>query len=385
MLNPNFIERSITRRRLLQRGTIGVCGLAGGAFSGKLVCADEKPEVDFSILSSARWKEIEETVDRGLEWMAGQQKPTGGYSYSDLGEPGISGLCLLAYLSRGHLPGEGKYRSVLSKCLEYILGCQSRNGMLSKGMNSQAANYNHGIGSLALSETYSLVNPSDSERLKKTIERCVEFAAQRLSVPKNHRDDEGGWRYLRRHAESDSDLSITSWHLMFLRSARNAGFEIDGKLIEEGLEYVKRVFDERRGTFRYEIHTDDPGYNHTRAMAGAGILSLAMTGEHHSKLARIAADNLLKTPFMQYDHPVSGEKHQCYSAFYCSQAMFHMGGDYWKKFYPQLSSTLIKSQKSDGSWRPVSGDDARYGLPYIAALTILALTAPFQLLPIFQR
>lgn len=362
--------------------------LAGSTLRPSISQADdpaEKSDIDFSILTETQWRAIEESIDRAILWLARQQKPTGGFADSGAWEPGVTGLCLLALLSRGHLPGEGPHGDSLLKGVEYVIKSQSPNGLLSRIRSKQAANYNHGIGSLLLSEVYGLTQPTNDLKIKNTIAHCIDYAALRLSSPKAHREDEGGWRYLTRHAVSDSDLSLTSWHLMFLRSARNAGFEIDPRLINDGLEYVKRVFDEGRGTFRYEIYTDDPGYNHTRAMAGAGILSLAMTGEHHSRLARIAADNLLKKPFNQYDHPIPGEKHQCYSAFYCSQAMFHMGGNYWKQFYPQLSATLLKAQMEEGYWRPLSGDDGSFGHPYVTALTILALTAPFQLLPIFQR
>ena len=44
--------------------------------------------------------------------------------------------------------------------------------------------------------------------------------------PKLHAVDKGGWRYLRLRGieHPDSDLSITAWQLMFLRSARNASY-----------------------------------------------------------------------------------------------------------------------------------------------------------------
>lgn len=342
----------------------------------------KKDEIDFTILPQARWKEIEHAVDRALKWIASQQQANGGFGAPDSSEPGITGLCLLAFLSRGHLPGIGPYGTNLERGLRFIIESQQPDGLLARRRSRVAGNYNHGIGSLALAELYGL---AQGDPVRLAIENSIRFASQRLSQPKAHVEDEGGWRYLTRHAQSDSDLSITSWHLMFLRSARNSGFEIDFRLVDEALAYIHRVFDDDVGTFRYEIYTDDPGYNHTRAMAAAGILSLAMAGDHQSPLARRAAEYLLQRPFTQYERPIPGEQYHCYSAFYCSQAMFQLGGKYWREFYPQFSSVLLESQAQNGSWRPEIGGDLQYGLPYVTALTALALAAPFQVLPIFQR
>lgn len=344
-----------------------------------------KAEVDYTILSQARWKEIEHAVDRAIKWMVTQQQPSGGFGAGNSSEPGITGLCVLALLARGHLPGIGPYGTNLERGLRFIVESQQPDGLLARSRSRLAGNYNHGIGGLALAELYGLTRTNEEDPVRHTIERAIRFASKRLSQPKAHAEDEGGWRYLTRHAESDSDLSITSWHLMFLRSARNSGFEIDVRLVDDALAYIRRVFDNDIGTFRYEIYTDDPGYNHTRAMAAAGILSLAMAGDHESPLARRAAEYLLRHPFTQYARPISGEQYQCYSAFYCSQAMFQLGGKYWREFYPQFSSVLLEAQTHNGSWRPESGGDLEYGLPYITALTALALSAPFQVLPIFQR
>jgi len=47
----------------------------------------------------------------------------------------------------------------------------------------------------------------------------------------------GGWRYLNKRYPhlNDSDLSVTGWQLMFLRSAKNAGFDVPEKNINDGV------------------------------------------------------------------------------------------------------------------------------------------------------
>ena len=172
---------------------------------------------------------------------------------------------------------------------------------------------------------------------------------------------------------------------MFLRSARNAGFDVDVKMIDEALAYMKQLYDPGKA-FRYAFYSEAPsGVEYHRAMAGAAVLSLALAGEHHSTMAEGAAEFLLKQPFVHYERPDDPKEFVCYAAFYCSQGMFQMGGIYWSKFYPQLVRTLLASQRENGSWSSTQSRESPFGAAYMTALSVLALTPPYQMLPIFQR
>jgi hypothetical protein len=66
--------------------------------------------------------------------------------------------------------------------------------------------------------------------------------------------------------------------------------------------------------------------------------------------------------------------------------MYQMGGRYWEEFFPRTARTLLANQNRDGSWDPDSQKDDRvFGGTYTTSLVVLALGAPNQLLPIFQR
>ena len=67
--------------------------------------------------------------------------------------------------------------------------------------------------------------------------------------PKDQAEDRGGWRYIDDDGTCDSDLSITGWELMFLRSARNAGFDVPKQPIDDAVAYVRRCFAAEHGTF----------------------------------------------------------------------------------------------------------------------------------------
>jgi hypothetical protein len=75
-----------------------------------------------------------------------------------------------------------------------------------------------------------------------------------------------------------------------------------------------------------------------------------------------------------------------YSAYYCSQAAMQLGGRYWEGIFPPLMKSLLNAQSPDGSW-PVElkSGDAIFSNVYTTSLAVLALTPPYQLLPVYQK
>ena len=198
--------------------------------------------------------------------------------------------------------------------------------------------------------------------------------------------DHGGWRYLHRTQDFDSDLSVTSSQLMFLRSAKGAGFKVPAEWIDEALDFVKRCFEEQEGRFRYESHGSHRSRQSSRGMVGAGILSLSLAGMHDTPMVRRAGNWLLRHPFDTYGKTIGDIDRFHYGAFYCSQGMFQLGKPYWQDFYSRLARTLLENQLEEGQWPPESSHrDIMYGSTYSTALAVLALSPQYQVLPIFQR
>lgn len=291
----------------------------------------------------------------------------------------------MAFLSRGHVPGQGPHGDQLEKTVRFILSCQQPDGMVSLERHPSYSVYNHGISSLVLSELYGMLPPDEQDRMRLVIESAIKFTSRRYPRPKRKAHDEGSWRYLDIERLNDGDLSITSWNVMFLRSAKNAGFDIDIKLVDEALKYMKQLYDPGKA-FRYAFYSEAPnGVEYHRAMAGAAIFSLSLAGEHHSEMAEGTAGYLLKHPFNQYERPEGRGEFICYAAFYTSHGMFQMGGEYWREFYPRLVKSLLEAQRADGSWLLQKSREMEFGASYMTALSILALTPPYQMLPILQR
>lgn len=356
-----------------------------------------------NVLTDRQWRQVDTGIDRGLAWLATQQASNGAFRSREVGQPGVTSLCVMAFLSRGHLPGEGPYGQSLERAIRYVVKSQRKNGLLARvGPDGPivrqssiqhevgvATSYNHAIAGLMLSEVYAMTgDDTDEANLRQAIERAVETTLTHQRWPKPRSVDNGGWRYQHAFRGVEADLSIAGWNLKFLRSAKNAGFDVPDQAIEAAVGYVLRCFNKQYGTFEYEVSSDD---RRTRAMAGVGILALAHSSKHNRPEAVAAADFVLQNGFERYNdiarftyhHHYSDRYH--YGVFYCSQAMYQMGGRHWEKFYPRTAGTLLANQQRDGSWPAESNHDAGFGRTYTTALVVLALGAPNQLLPIYQR
>jgi hypothetical protein len=351
-----------------------------------------------SAVSPEKWQRVEKAVDRALSWIASREASDGTFPTYPSGQPSVTSLCTMAFLSRGHQPGAGTYGQGINKAIDFVLSCQRSDGLFSyqepSPMHedkeaSHTAVYNHAISGLMLGEVYGQVSGERAKNVKTAIERALKFSLELQLRPKMQRDT-GGWRYLRvLPYPVDSDLSITGWQLMFLRSAKNAEFNVPEKAITAAIEYVRKLWDPNGGAFNYVLHNDPRmDYRVTRGMTGAGILCLSMAGQHETIMARSAGTWLLEHPFKTFNDPVPNRRNDrvFYSAYYCSQAMAQLGGRYWEEFFPKLVDFLLESQASNGSWpEEPHGGDGIFGNVYTTALAVLSLTPPYQLLPVYQR
>ena len=219
----------------------------------------------------------------------------------------------------------------------------------------------------------------------KVIEKAVAATLETQNW-RRRPSDKGGWRYLGKPYNEDSDLSVTGWQLMFLRSAKNAGFDVPETNIDQAVTYIEKCFQKQSGTFSY---VSNMSRTVSRAMAGAGVLAMAHAGKHESKMATQASDWILSRDFTRFNrepscyYPWQDDRYN-YGVFLCTQAMYQQGGKYWKRFYPPVVDSIVGAQKLDGSWPPEPADE-KFGKCYTTALCILSLSVSDQLLPIFQR
>ncbi len=255
------------------------------------------------VLPPEEWKRVDAGAARAIKWLATQQEADGSFPTMEMGEPGVTSLCVLAFMAHGHHPGEGEHGQRLERAIEFILSCQKENGLVCvlgpdgptirrnvQHEIGQTAAYNHAIASLTLAEIYGMGHSRQAEQIQKVIDKSLAATLQMQRWPKDRGAiDEGGWRYINPFDADDSDLSITGWSLMFLRSVRNAGFEVPDKSIDDAVEYVQHCFSDEYGCARLCGRAGRPsqprhGWGwHSRV--GARWLSRLRASEAHGPMA----------------------------------------------------------------------------------------------------
>ncbi|MEM8944661.1 MAG: prenyltransferase/squalene oxidase repeat-containing protein [Planctomycetota bacterium] len=380
-----------------------ICTLANACVAG---AQEESSDADTDVLTSQQWERLDESVERSLQWLARQQQRDGSFPTLVQGQPGVTGIVVMAFAAHGHTPGQGPYGEVLNRAINYIVRCQQANGLvaviaprgtkISRNVSrdvGETATYNHGISSLALSEVYACSHDASELEIRETIENSIKASLEMQRWPKVRKVDQGGWRYLdllpRDGEPVDSNLSNTVWQMLFLRSAKNAGFDVPQESVDGAVRFIRNCFNPKYNTFVLMPSYQD---HRTRGMSGAGVIALALAGLHDTEEARTAGDWILKNTFLEYNkvEPFGQrgflDDRYHHGVFFCTQATFQLGGRYWREFFPPMVEVLLENQRSDGSWEPESHtSDRKFGNAYTTALMALSLGAPNQLLPVLQR
>jgi prenyltransferase beta subunit len=318
----------------------------------------------------ARDTPADRAIDRALNYLATSQDRSAGHWRAGRTENlAITSLAVMAFLSAGHVPGEGKYGDVIERGVRWVLKMQQSNGLFASEGGHEM--YHHGIATLMLAEVAGMTDGKLAREVREKLEKAVALIlkAQRLRGT-----EAGGWRYSVQHV-GGSDISVTGWQIMALRAAKNLGCDVPAENIDRAVEYIKRCQDPSTGGFRYMPHAQL-----TVPCTGTSILALELCGKnlHRSPEVLKAGAFLLKNP------PRWNSAHFFYSIYYCSQATFQLGDNYWDFYRPLLHEVLLRNQSPNGSWYG-GGYDAAFGPNYCTAMSVLALTVEYRFLPIYQR
>jgi hypothetical protein len=339
---------------------------------------------------------FEIAIDNALDYLARSQNSDGSWNAQAIGrggfgsgngrDPAVSALCVMAFLSAGHVPGEGKYGGNIERGVRFVTGQQQSNGLFGSQGNGMFVMYTHGICTLMTAEVVGLMpDRSEAAKLRKQLEQAIKLIKYAQA---NHGQNDGGWRY--QPQPGDADMSVTAWQVMALRAAKNVGCDVPVSIVDRAVEYVKRSQDGNTWGFRYT-----PYGQVTLACTGAGILSLELChrefhgSEESTNAARFLKNRIVFEANQGGDNHYRRQQHFFYGVYYMSQAMFQVGGDYWKWYREYLHWVLLhpnaNRQAPGGFWNGVTGDDQMAGVNYCTAMAVLALTVEYRFLPIYQR
>jgi hypothetical protein len=315
---------------------------------------------------------VDDAVNRALAYLRRNQTRDGCWKALNFGSEksaGITGLCVMAFLSAGQTPTEGRHARAVADGVRWVLEQQRPNGLISTDRDFEM--YHHGICTLMLAEVVGMCPPDLAADVRRALGKAVDVI---LKAQRRDGTAAGGWRYTT--YGGDADLSVTGWQLLALRAAKNVGCDVPAGSIDRAVGYVRRCYDPYRGTFAYTVRG-----SLTVPCAGTGILGLELCGRdlHRSPESLRAGAYILRTP-PSFDQP-----HCFYGLYYCSQATFQLGDPYWKAYRGRLHELLLRNQQDDGAWNGNDGEARRVGPNYTTAMAVLALTVEYRLLPIYQR
>ena len=217
---------------------------------------------------------------------ATKSRTRGGFKGAKGGNSGITSLAVMAFLAKGHTPGNGPYGEIINRGIDFVVNNQRANGLLVGDQKARGPMYSHGISTLMLSEISGMVTPERQKKVDVALAKALKLilAAQKIRKDKKH---EGGWRYSQ--TARDADISCTGWQIMALRSAKNNGAPIPKEAIDNGIKYVLRCH-RGGGGFAYQAGGGSPGLGRT----GTALLCLELCGKHGEKITTMAGDAILR-------------------------------------------------------------------------------------------
>lgn len=313
---------------------------------------------------------LEQSVGKALAYLAAKQEANGSFQSGLKNHTGVASLCVMAFLARGHLPGEGPYGEVIDKGIDFVLGGAQGNGLIMYGQGGQVM-YAHCISTLMLSEVSGMVRPERQKQIDRVLPPALRLILDAQAIPKKD-PHVGGWRY--KPNSRDSDISCSGWALLALRSARGNGAAVPKQAIDKAVQYILGLRC-KDGGFGYQ-NASNPGL----ARTGTALLCLELCGMHQSPATTQAGQWIRKHKPRRI-----GGTHFYYGLYYCTQGMFQLGGDDWQSWAKSMYDIMLAAQREDGSWQKGNGTASRAGEVYSTAMSALALSVSFRQLPIYQR
>jgi hypothetical protein len=305
--------------------------------------------------------EVDTIYDHGLAWLVANQAEDGSWPGNQQG-PGVTGICLLAFLASGEDPNYGRYASTIRRAIRNIIQQQDpTTGYLPNSM------YHLGFGMLALAESYGVVDETlvwQGQKPVRSIAQALNLAIG-CAVNAQKKNRFGGWRYS--PDSVDADMSVTGAVLMGLLAARNAGMDVPDDVINNAMEFVRRSTGSD-GSVAYTGGFGAMGgsMNLTAIATLVGAISKTKDSDQYKASLKRLQDNL--------DYHEAGNYAE-YFRYYMAQALFQ--GDYgaWQKWNAEKIRELQQIQHDDGS----------FGGSYETGMSLLALALNYRFLPIYER
>ncbi len=331
----------------------------------------------------------ESAVLEGLKWLDRVQQNDGGWSLvgkyanpaANENREAATAMALLAFQGAGKLPTNSKadFGQTVARGWRWLLERQNPDGSFfnSGGMNHRF--YTHAQCTIAICELLAMTG---DESYRKPAERAVAYLIKTQT-------DLGGWKY---NEGVQSDLSVTGWVLMALKSARMAGIEVPSPVfakIEGFFDLVQRsdplVYAPLGSRYVYE-EPDVFNREAVPTLTAVGILGRQYLGWPADDRRVDKGLEFLLTHKPEWRRG----KTDVYYWYYATQALIHAGGPRWPEWNKVMRELLpekqVKEKQERGSWDPREDAwGASGGRLYMTCLSLYTLEVYYRHLPLYQQ
>jgi prenyltransferase beta subunit len=320
-------------------------------------------------------EKTQQSIERGLEFLASAQSSNGSFSNSRDGATypvTMTSLAGMAFIAGGNTTSRGPYADNVKKAVRYVLAQADPNtGIIAAGTENGRTMYPHGFAMLFLSSVYGMEsNEAVRDRMKTVIEKGIKLIGSAQS-------NLGGWYYT---PNSGDEGSVTVTQLQALRAAHNAGFVVPEDVIDKAINYLE-LCRTPEGGIRYSFNSG----NSTRLpISAAALPCMYSTGDYESEMAEACLEYVFRSYCLDGNDKSWNKNggHDFYGHYYAAQAFYQAGDEYWDTYFPVARDQLIQmqGQGGQGAW---NGDGV--GPVYGTAMALTILQLPYKYLPIYQR
>ncbi|MBL8749073.1 MAG: PD40 domain-containing protein [Planctomycetes bacterium] len=333
--------------------------------------------------------DTERAVAAGLRYLASIQSEDGTWGDRDHFDQkygsvyvGKTALCVLAFLGAGHTPtSRTEHSAVVARAIGHLLALQDPD----TGAFGPSSCYGHGITTYALAECYGITKDA---RMKRPVEEALSWILQNQG-PRRDRRNRGGWGYFSPGLRPEDDyarVSVSSWMIMALESARLSGVDLPAEVLPRAREFLELSFDQQNGWFRYNHKPSrlNSAWPTLPASTPAGAFCLMLLGAaaDDAKVSVAVEYTVERRPeaYRRYedDDFVLRGQGNVYFWYYGTLCCFLAGGDAWTQWNARLRTVLPAAQAADGSFPPIDvyareAGDTRTDRSYTTAMCVLSL------------
>ena len=325
------------------------------------------------------WEPIESTLgsepDKTVNFPNPQERARSGFG----AESGLTALAVLAFLGKGYTHEDNLFSDNVDRALRWLISQQDANGFLGGRANRYARMYCHGMATIALGEAYGMTR---DRTLREPLARAIQYI-----VAAQYPD--GSWRYTdwRQLKDPAGDMSLFGWQLMALKSARTAGLEVPNASLNKAIDFLIANGDElkaRRASQSGGLasYRAGAGERPKPSMTAEALFCKQMLGIKRTNKSSLEAVEYLLQNLPQHS------KQDLYYWYYGTLAMYHHGGEAWRRWNEAMRDSLVADQRTDGdyagSWNPRAPWGDYGGRVFSTAISTLCLEVYYRFLPLYQ-